>query len=32
MSMYQQFTVDELVDCIGKFESFIRALYADLVQ
>ncbi len=28
-SMYKQFTVDELIDYIGKFESFIRALYAD---
>jgi len=29
-STYNQFTVDEPVDYIGKFESFIRAIYTDL--
>lgn len=29
-SLYEQFTVDELVHIFGKFESFIRALCADL--
>ena len=29
-SMIHQFTVEELIDCIGKFESFIRALYSEL--
>ncbi len=30
MVMYKQFSVGELVGFIGKFESFIRAIYADL--
>jgi uncharacterized protein (TIGR02646 family) len=29
-SMVHQFTVEELIDYIGKFESFIRALYSEL--
>lgn len=29
-AMYRQFTVDELVEHIGKFESLIRAVYSDL--
>jgi len=29
-SMFNQFTVEELIDCIGKFESFIRAIYSEL--
>ena len=28
-SMYNQFTVEELIDCIDKFENFIRALYIE---
>jgi uncharacterized protein (TIGR02646 family) len=28
--MYKQFTVDEFVKYIGKFESFIRSIYSDL--
>jgi len=28
--MYKQFTVDELVKYIGKFENFIRSIYSDL--
>lgn len=29
MAMHKEFSVDELIDFIGKFESFIRALCAD---
>lgn len=29
-SMIHQFTVEKLIDCIGKFESFLRALYSEL--
>ena len=29
-AMYQQVPVDELVDCFGKFESFITSIYSDL--
>jgi hypothetical protein len=28
--MYKQFTVEELVKYIGKFESLIRSIYSDL--
>lgn len=30
--MYNQFTVDEFVEHLGKFESFIKAIYADLAD
>ncbi|ETR66151.1 MAG: hypothetical protein OMM_13176 [Candidatus Magnetoglobus multicellularis str. Araruama] len=29
-SMSNQFTVEELIDCIGKFESLIRTLCSEL--
>jgi len=31
-SMYKQFSVDEIVKYIGKFESFIRAVYFNFVN
>jgi uncharacterized protein (TIGR02646 family) len=29
-AMYQQVSVDELVECFGKFESFIKVVYSNL--
>lgn len=30
IAMHNQFSVEELIGFIGKFESFVRSVYADL--
>jgi len=30
LAMHKQLSADQLVDCIGQFESFVRAICTDL--